>query len=57
MPYDVIVICSCLKTHDYFIFISSFGYFLYVIHRSLAMATEPSDIGGINELINKLNCD
>ena len=29
---------------------------LYVMHRSLAMTTEPSDIGGMNELTNKLLC-
>ena len=48
-------------TYDYFyyfLFISSFtsSYFLYVIHRSLALTTETSDIGGMNELINKLLC-
>ena len=42
--------------YHYFLFISSFSYFLYVIHRSLALTTEPSDIGGMNELINKLLC-
>ena len=63
MQYDVILICSyysCLKTHMtiFIILFSSphLAIFSYVIHRSLALTTEPSDIGGMNELINKLLC-
>ena len=51
MSYDVILICSyysCLKAHDYFIiFFSSPHLTIWcVLHRSLAMTTEPSDVGG-----------